>query len=202
MLLSTLIISDIQKAIKAIKCEYIAIYPDGLVLGTDSALTILVQTSIKTTGIRFCSDCQTLNNFFKVAIAGAIYRESENILVDPNVSTAMVYNNSIFGINMFNKFMQICQEIGQLGPNDISGPDVLTKTDEFNRIFSLKSDDGAIMMNSNLYLMSMFNGLISVNKSDTLTRTIYNVNSYSFITKFDIEKKGITTSTYIRYLKM
>lgn len=82
------------------------------------------------------------------------------------------------------------------------------KTDvTMQNILALKATDGVIyykkFVNNRLYFMTLFNGIIPVNKSDGLLLTIYDLPERNqFLAKFTVVKKKIKLDVFIRFVHL
>lgn len=73
----------------------------------------------------------------------------------------------------------------------------------FMRCMSAKTFNGMQMYIKDNYAMSLFSGLIAVNKDDKVQLKVYDINEFSFISNFIVyKKKKITLLIFIRYMKL
>lgn len=77
-------------------------------------------------------------------------------------------------------------------------------TDKLINLFSLHKEDGCLYYkHNNRYYITLFYGLLPLNKSDKILLSIYyNYNSKTFITKFKVIKKHFTINIYLNYLDL
>ena len=76
-------------------------------------------------------------------------------------------------------------------------------TNELSELFSLKKADGIIYFKYNGYFMTLFSGLLPINKSDKIHLTIYNQSTINtFIANFTIIKKKFKVNIYLAYLNI
>lgn len=74
-------------------------------------------------------------------------------------------------------------------------------TDKLTDLFSIHKDDGCIYYKHyNKYYMTLFYGLLPINKSDKILLSIYHNINISFIARFKVVKKHFTIHIYINYL--
>jgi len=79
--------------------------------------------------------------------------------------------------------------------------DSVKSNEEFMKILSNKSADGANFFKINdKYIMSIYSGLLPINKSDKVSLEIYNIDEYSYISKFIINKGKFVINKFIKYL--
>jgi hypothetical protein len=72
---------------------------------------------------------------------------------------------------------------------------------DISELFSMKRDSGCIYYNyKNKYYISLFSGILPLNKSDKVSLTIYPNDNHSFIAKFSVMKKKFTINAYLSYL--
>ena len=84
----------------------------------------------------------------------------------------------------------------------ISKEDNLKQDDNFNYCLSLKAKDGlGKFIYDNKYI-SIFSGLLPINKSDIVGIEVYDAAYNTYICKFIIDKKYATICKYIRYLSL
>jgi hypothetical protein len=78
--------------------------------------------------------------------------------------------------------------------------DDLKSNERFMEILSRKSADGEerFVINDK-YILTVFSGLLPINKADKVYLEIYDVDSYSFISKFVINKGKLILNKYIAY---
>lgn len=81
----------------------------------------------------------------------------------------------------------------------------LMENEEFIRFLGYKSADGGMMMRFNTFLITLFPGLLNVNKGDIVYLEIYDEpHTNQFITKFIIDKpkKKIIYDVFTRNIKL
>lgn len=77
--------------------------------------------------------------------------------------------------------------------------DNMKENEEFVNILDSKAADGVGMVRIGKYYMTLFKGLIRVNKPDKVMLKIYNLDSVSFISNFIVDKKKFNIYHYIRF---
>lgn len=110
----------------------------------------------------------------------------------------LIINNVSLGI-----YNHILEKINfALSPKTIMSPKQLIN-EEIQNVFALRKDDGCIYYkHNNKYMMTLFSGILPVNKGDKVYLTILPNNITSFISKFEIVKKKFIVNIYIAYLYM
>lgn len=73
--------------------------------------------------------------------------------------------------------------------------------DKIEQFFLLHKDDGCFYyIHDNKYFITLFSGLLPVNKADKVYLSIYPSNDKSFIAKFRVNKKKFDVFIYLAYL--
>lgn len=79
-------------------------------------------------------------------------------------------------------------------------------TKELEPVFSLKKNDGTHyfipVINNNKYFITLFYGLLPLNKNDKIHLQISDTGTNNFISKFTVLKKKFKVNVFIRYLKV
>jgi hypothetical protein len=79
--------------------------------------------------------------------------------------------------------------------------DDLKANEQFNEILAKKSSEGeSLFRANNRYIITLYTGLLPVNKSDKIALEIYNVDWRSFISKFMINKGKFIIFKYVSYI--
>lgn len=76
----------------------------------------------------------------------------------------------------------------------------LSDDEDFKIVTSLKSDDGMGFYKTDRFIMSIFYGLLKVNKGNTVDLSIYNVDEISFLSVFTVNKKKFNIVNHIKYM--
>ena len=84
--------------------------------------------------------------------------------------------------------------------NILFSNDNIRDYNNFNELLSLKKTNGMKFFKINSkFIMSTFNSIHPVNKSDTIALKIYDVDDISFLAEFIIDKKKYKISEFIRF---
>lgn len=76
----------------------------------------------------------------------------------------------------------------------------LEDDEDFKEVSSLKSKEGMKFYRVDNFVMSIFYGLLKINKGDTVTIGIYEVDDMSFLSMFIINKKKFNIVNHIKYM--
>ena len=147
--------------------------------------------------------------------------EEFNIVFNPDNNTCILYtindtqlhirnDNMLLSIvqnkiNAINKERMSC-EIGPGYSNFVS--DMRDITNEVQDLFGLRKTDGCYyyktIVRGNNYFMTLFYGLLPLNKSDKVFLSIYEpgINSRSFMAQFMVVKKKFKVNMILCYLKV
>lgn len=142
------------------------------------------------------------------AFIKAITTESEFIIKDINSTTWGIYtnyNNSCLtikhdmlfsNINYMYSRLNIIKNINNYKPL----VDEINISSDIEPLFSLNKDGGCYYYKyDNKYFMTLFSGLLPLNKSDKVYLTIYFNNETSFIAKYRVNKKKFNVYVLISY---
>lgn len=192
----------ILKSTKRIKKPLVKIYPDGFVIGTDTSfatINILSQN----------------NNNYNMSIPyifmnTSVLKFSKDIL-DYNGSL----NYSKFNISIKDVVLDNCIELNYRFSllhdtvMSLTSNPVLYKEENIQNsisdMFMLKMADGSKMYTINKrFLMTSFNSIHPVNKSDRVDLTIFDGDIYSYIAQFTIykEKENYELHEFLRFRKI
>lgn len=73
--------------------------------------------------------------------------------------------------------------------------------DNIQDLFNLRKDDGCIYyIHEGKYFMTLFSGILPINKSDKVYLTIYPSDNNTFIARFRVNKKRFNVFIYLAYL--
>ena len=104
-------------------------------------------------------------------------------------------------INKINKFINSCNNID-------STVYIKEITNEIQELYSLRKTDGCFYyntsVNNNKYFMTLFYGLLPLNKADKVSLTIYDTGWIynDFVTHFVVDKKKFKVNVILCYLKV
>lgn len=186
---------QIVEICKAMKCDYVCIQ-EGVILGTDSTFSSLIKVNCVNPYIHNITfKNQDLQAFTKV-IQGTEYVTidyTRNCIIDQSEENSIIFSTDN---NIHNLRVSMMTRIG----GEILYPN-LREDPEFERCLALKSAQGAVMYIKDKYCMSLFSGLLPINKADKVDLVIHPENGY-FIATFQIKKKkpSIDMSCSFRYL--
>ena len=187
----------LTKLVKATKTDMFIINPDGII-GTDKFSTTLTISRLSTgilTPVEMTKDAYV--NLDKLLFGKSDIPDAE--------FNQLLIQNSIFRITtspIINIFNNIRQCIGI--ENAVIDIVDLKADPKFNEILSKKAADGnSLYRIDKNYILSIFSGLLPINKNDKVSFRIYDNNTNnSFIAEFNIDKGFAVITKYIQYLKM
>jgi len=186
---------DLKKLLeysKALKCDIIMV-KYGIIYGTD-------------------------NNFVHLKIISDIqYNWSDMLFYSRDLSEFMKRINDIsdteityFDISTFIRmqyqytdvFNDLIHSAIRYIDNTISfSNEDLRKNDNFNEIMTMKAGDGiGLLKLSERYILTLYNGLLPINKSDKVKVYIRDIDDYRYLANFTIIKKKFSIDVYFMYL--
>ena len=185
-------IVDLAKSLKQKNVMFI----NGTIVGTDFPQSCLIYT--RTSFLRGEINGMIFNYKNISACAKMLL---DDIIVLQSLDGKHYYNslgvNSIVHNNMAIRILESCAH--NIIPNDYA-EDI---TQEIQRLFSLRKGDGGYRYIHNGRCMTLFSGLLPLNKNDKVKLSICDDSSSSFIARFDIYKaKHIIITVTLRYLKI
>lgn len=193
----TLQIRELIEFAKVLKSEIVYII-GNMIYGTDSSFTYLKQVEYENVlGITLCYVQHDMNNFIKASTLDIVY---ENGILYSNVEQIDV-TNPVYANNMNNLFNAV--NMISLNPV-VYHMDNIRGTEDFEYGIALKSTQGIYMYKINEeYILSIFKNLLPINKKDSVSVTIRDIDNYRFISRFIISKpKKVTIQVDIVYLKI
>lgn len=127
-------------------------------------------------------------------------------------SNGILYISSIAGAELefiYDKYIELIslnKAYSILNYCDINLPTVAEEnvTDKLINLFSLHKEDGCVYYKHNdRYYITLFYGLLPLNKADKISLSIYYKDtSKTFIAKFKVIKKHFTINIYLNYLDL
>ena len=193
---------------KAMKTEYICLSND-LIIGTDKTFSSVVLVDSKNTfykPINLGIPTTVLQTFIK-EIPEFIGNKpvGDNIYIDYNKGYICVCDedylqfDSVLGDKIVELFVTLTYS-KSISLMKLNYPN-LREDEEFERCLALKSAQGAVMYHKDGYCMSLFSGLLPINKADKVDLIIYPNEKY-FTAEFKITKKKPNIEMYcmFRYL--
>lgn len=194
----TLQFRELVEMTKVLKSDIIYIF-GNIIYGTDSNFTYLKQMTFDNVlGISICYEQKLMNDFIKLC--------TDTIVLDNNVLLSNIerlyINNDAYIRNILELERKI-NEMVLVNTNTIN-VDNVRENSQFEHAISLKSAQGIGLYKINEeYILSIFKGLLPINKSDKVSLSIYDINDNRFLSRFIVSKpknKIITVS--VMYLKI
>ncbi len=103
-------------------------------------------------------------------------------------------------LDSFNKLIENVYFYSIHIPTSYNNKD-LKSNEDFIKINEMKSADGiGLLKLSNDYILTMFTGMLPVNKNDKLELLIKDIDEYRYLTEFIIDKKKFKINAYYMYL--
>ena len=188
-------LENMFRLVKLLKKDVVAVNSNGLILGTDYQFAsiselVLFDDSYKPIHYSYIYNMKELSAFMKT-IAEC---EKEYGYVNLNYMPTGIFlttNRSKTRMPYLQQYYTL-ENMQQLYLNYINAKsqDVLHVIPEFNHeLLSMKSADGSKMFNVDGYLMTSFNSIHPVNKSDNVELIFRYFDQYSYTAEFIIEKK-------------
>lgn len=189
---------------KATKSDRFHIYKN-MIIGTESTATSLLQIICDTKIEGYTTDDNVVIDSYEIdkevmkLISDKCATNKDNANFNPE---AYISKYAIRGYKM-TELQVLCANMAR-DLNDKFVPslriDDLKSNIEFMEILALKSGDGqSLFRASSKHILTLFTGLIPINKSDKASLEIYDIDNYSFIAKFIINKGKFIINKYIRY---
>lgn len=115
-----------------------------------------------------------------------------NIYINNNIVVFNIYRNDITMYSFLMNINNMRNSIPMITINNIRDNEFFEHciTSTTNVLFNVKDR----------YIITLFKGLLPINKSDKVTLNIYNSDEYSFICHFAIDKKSFIHNMYMRYI--
>lgn len=184
---------------KLLKADIVYVF-GNTIYGTDSNFTYLKQMAFDNVlGINICYDQKLMNDFIKLC--------TDTIVLEGNVLLSnierFVVNNDVHIRNIINLDKKINEII--ITNTNTMNVDNVRDNQQFENAIALKSNQGiGLYKVSEKYILSIFKGLLPINKGDKVSLSIYDINDNRFLTRFIVTKpkikKIITVS--VMYLKI
>lgn len=194
----TLQFREIIEIAKLLKSDIIYII-GNTIYGTDSNFTYLKQMTFENTlGINICYEQKLMNDFIKLC-TNTITLENNSLM--SNIEVLYVNNE-----NHIRNIVNLNNKINQIVLNNYNNLNVDNARDnqEFENAISLKTAQGiGLYRISEEYILSIFKGLLPINKKDKTSLSIYDVDYNRFLTRFVISKpKNKVIIVNVMYLKI
>lgn len=200
----------LNEAAKALKQKSFQIY-NNYIVGLDNIDSYIIYTTL---------DC---NMFYKPSLSGAIINTKELSAFVKSITTESEFSledsnkDGIITLSTMNAVLVIDNRanmrFGESVPNvmntveNIRMQDVLSPyrcvNNELEKIFEYHKQDGCMYyIHDNKFFITLFAGLLPLNKADSIYLTIYEDTDTSFIAEFKICKKKFAVYVYIAYLNV
>ena len=202
--MKTVDLVTINDAAKALKQKTVMFYHNCL-FGLDNIDGYLIYTNLTqllqddfsyNNGIIF--DSKLLSAFVKT-----ISSESEFDISNKYIKTFLGVTALELGQNIMLQRM-IDNKVVQLMDNRYTNEINITKDIEI--VYSMKKADGTYYymptVNDTKYFITLFSGLLPLNKSDKVNLQICDLHDNKFIAKFTVMKKKMDIYIYLAYLKV
>lgn len=190
------LLETIFALVKRVKKPIVKIFPDGRIIGTDEQFASLNITSIELNeyGLFPCSfiiDTKEISAFMKEVSKDYEYYKP---VFDYPFRFITTCKKDILEIkNNIELNYKIDELYNKVISQELTKTPILIKENfqsEIPEMFSLKTSDGARFYNvDERFLMTSFNAIHPVNKSDKVTLIIRDSDLYSYIAEFVIFKK-------------
>ena len=205
--ISTELLLNINEAAKALKQKQFSIFNCNVLVGLDNidvCFKYTTMTSVMDDESQILENTifnlRELSNFVK-----NITIETEFDIIDNNNKYIIKVSNIEMemyklNFNIMNRFINLSSCIQNL-KHETSLECI---NDNISKLFEMRKDDGCLYyIHKNIYYITLFPGLLPLNKSDTVYLEIYSdVNTNSFIAHFIVKKKKYSIDIFIRYLKV
>lgn len=191
----------LNKMVKALKCEFIFIMPEGII-GSDKELTTISYIQADTKCIKSYELTKDIWSELVKTVEASSSKETleYNKVIGKLYAINRIGMNPVLGMwhNLVHEMYMFCKSTP-----DINIPD-LKADSQFNEFLTYKAKDGKFDYKvDSTHIISLFSGLIPVNKSDKLSLEIFDIgNENTFISIFNVNKGFCTVRKYIKYLKM
>lgn len=196
----------LNDAAKALKQKNFRIIDDCLVGIDNEAIVSYTRLNPEMISIPFCLNGFIINAKELSAFAKDIAVESsfeiQNDSTGQYINTVKCrLNFSLPAFNYKSVILNNLSNIKNMQRNITPLEQECDITSELIDLFSLKKDSGCIYYPyKNKYFMTLFYGILPLNKSDKIFVTIYNNNSESFISIFKVRKKKFEVYVCVLYL--
>lgn len=179
----------IYDVIKGMKCDIFHIYKD-MIIGTDKEYTTLTEVILDTKTTKpYEIDKDSINNIV----------DSLKLLVDEEINIEIYFNEFSTKSYSITNLESIYLGIALLRIPSMYIEDLRSNND-FIDIIEKKSVEGASMLKLNKkFIITIFKGLLPINKKDKVSLEIYEIDNYKFLAKYIINKGKFIVYKYISY---
>lgn len=194
----TLQFRDVVETAKSLKADIIYI-KGNTIYGVDDNFTYLKQMTFDNIlGLEICYNQKLMNDFMKVCTNDIVIQDNSIL---SNIETLYINNQNYIKniLTLNNKINNIL-----LSNINIMNIDTVRGNEQFESAISLKTSQGIGLYKVNeQYIMSIFKGLLPINKPDKVSLSIYDVDNTRFLTRFVISKpKNKAIIVNVMYLKI
>ena len=200
-MISVKYMSTLIKIMKAMNCDRYIILPDRII-GSDNNVVSITETYINT---MIEEPYFEINKDILKELDDTIKKYTSNVKDKSILDTAMVDNlikyrsiTRLGDIDIISIYMRICNNINS--NYIISSNDDIKQDENFNYCLSLKSKDGLGRYIYDNKFISIFSGLLPINKADKVSLEVYKSDNDTFLCRFIINKKYAILNKYLRYL--
>ena len=177
---------------KALKCDIIRV-KDNIIYGTDSNFVHLrvIRCSNEWSDMIFY--LKDLSEFIKQM---NMLGHNDNALIFNIVDYISIHYEHI------DTFDKLILSVNWYINNPISfSNEDLKSNDNFNTINAMKAGDGiGLLRLSDKHILTLFSGLLPINKNDKVMMSIRDIDTYRYLANFTIIKKKFSIDVYFMYL--
>jgi len=177
---------------KTLKCDIIRV-KDNIIYGTDSNFVHLRLIRCSNEWPDMIFYLKDLSEFIKQM---NMLGHTDNSLIFNIVEYISIRYEYI------DIFDNLIESVNSYINNSISFSDEdLKSNDDFNTINAMKAGDGVGLLKlSEKYILTLYSGLLPVNKSDKVMVYIRDIDTYRYLANFTIVKKKFSIDVYFMYL--
>lgn len=192
------IVLDLIDKGKILKDEVICIN-NNKIMGSDKYFNYLTVTSVDTNTVNINYSQSEMNTFLKENQKN-ILQINDDTLYTPNSKFKLNISNVNRTFDkLYNAYLDLCN-------SDIKFYIENVRDEQFESAISKKTSEGISLYKIDKeYVLTIFKGLLPVNKKDKVSLKIYD-NKYIkdiFIANFIIDKgKGVIINVYLSYMKL
>lgn len=192
MLITIDALMELCEYVKAFKCDIILVRSNKTMFGTDTNFTHLraLRTQLNNEFPDIIFHSRDLSDFMKIL---QFTTETSEIDISKFITIHYEYKD-IFDNLIKTVFHHVFRIISFYNED-------LKNNDNFNTIMAMKAADGVGLLKlSERYILTLYNGLLPVNKSDRVDLYIRDIDDYRYLANFMITKKKFSIDVYFMYL--